>query len=74
MTDDKKPLIERRRRKALRPATDKKVCAEFKFLRTRSRGGNFTQIEARVMRWEHLSILTLFVALVYLAAAWLAKY
>lgn len=75
MTNDEKPLIERRRRKALRPVAEKKVCVECKLLRARSRGRRLTLFEVRVTKWEHLGILAAFVlGVAYLVAAWLAKH
>jgi hypothetical protein len=74
MTDGEKSLIERRQCKALRPASGKKVCAEFKFWHMRSRGWHFTQLEARVMKWEHFGILAILAAAVYLVASRLAKH
>lgn len=73
-TDGERLLIERRRPKALRPASGKKVCAEFRFLHMRSRGWHFTRFEARVMKWERFGILAVLAAVVYLVTAWLAKH
>jgi hypothetical protein len=74
MTEGEKSLIERRRRKALRPAAEKKVCAEFEFLRMRSRGWHFTRFHGRVMKWERFGILVVLAVAAYFAATWLAKH
>jgi hypothetical protein len=70
-----KLLIERRRRKALRPAAEKKAYAEFKFLHMRSRGRRFTWFEVRVMKWEYFGILAvLALAVLHLMTSWLAEH
>jgi hypothetical protein len=73
-TESEAAEVERRRRKAARPATGKKVCAEFRFSHMGSHGWHFTRIEARVMKWEHFGILAVLAAVVYLVASWLAKH
>jgi hypothetical protein len=55
-------------------AAKKKMCAEFKFWSMRSRGWHFTRFEARVTKREHIGILAVLAAVVYLVASWLTKH